>query len=160
MDKFIDVVRRAIASGSAAGAAAAITATARAPVDGSPSYAPLNAVTHCLWPRRAFSETSMSARFTLTGLAIHQTAAIFWGVVFETWLARKPRCDTRRATPSAVATIAVAGATTALAYAVDYHVVPRRLTPGFEAHLSDRSIFYVYAALAAGLAVVALSRKD
>jgi hypothetical protein len=49
---------------------------------------------------------------------------------------------------SVAAVSAAAGATATLAYAVDYHVVPKRLTPGFEAHLSGRSMFYVYAAFA------------
>jgi hypothetical protein len=172
MSLLSSILRRALVSGSAAGGAAALAAAACAPRDGSSAYAPINAVTHCLWPRRAFAETGPSMRFTLTGLAIHQAAAIFWALFYETLLMRASRAVVadrvhgsadrvqtgRRA--GATAAITAAGATTALAYAVDYHVVPKRLTPGFDAHLSDRSMFYVYAALATGFAVAALCRKD
>ncbi|CAB3695864.1 hypothetical protein [Paraburkholderia rhynchosiae] len=156
MNRLANLVCRAMMSGTAAGAAAAITAGARARNDGSTPYAPLNAVTHCLWPRRAFSETGLSARFTLTGLAIHQASAIFWGVLFEGLLDRW-QCHMRRP-PGIAEVVASAGTTAAVAYVVDYHAVPERLTPGFEAHLSGRSMFYVYAALAAGFAAAALYR--
>jgi hypothetical protein len=78
--------------------------------------------------------------------------------LFEALLARRRRTDCTRAKPTQA--IAYAGATAAIAYAIDCHAVPKRLTPGFEAHLSGRSMFYVYAALAAGLAAVALSRHE
>jgi hypothetical protein len=158
MTSFMNLLRRASVSGSAAGCAAAITAAARASGEGSTRYAPINAVTHCLWPRTAFSETGLSARFTLTGLAIHQASAIFWGMLYEALLARPWRTDRSFAKPAQ--TLACAAATAAIAYAVDYHVVPKRLTPGFEAHLSRRSMFYVYAALAAGLAAAAACRRE
>ena len=160
MKRLTSLVCRAMVSGTAAGSAAAVTAAARARNDGSTPYAPLNAVTHCLWPRRAFAETGLSARFTLTGLAIHQASAIFWGVLFEGLLDRSECRAKRRATrrPGIAEVAASAATTAAVAYAVDYHAVPSRLTPGFEAHLSKRSMFYVYAALGVGFAAVALCR--
>ena len=39
----------------------------------------------------------------------------------------------------------------ALAYVVDYYVVPDRFTPGFEKRLPSRALFVVYAALALSL---------
>ena len=158
MTLLASIMRRALVSGSAAGSAAAVAAAARAPVEGSTPYAPINAVTHSLWPRRAFSETGPSARFTLTGLAIHQAAAVFWGLLFEALLARRRNANGAR--PGAAAIAAAAGTTAAVAYVVDYHAVPKRLTPGFEAHLSGRSMFLIYAALAAGFAAAALRRKE
>ncbi|MDR6206567.1 hypothetical protein [Paraburkholderia graminis] len=158
MNRLANLVCRATVSGTAAGSAAAVAAAARARADGSTPYAPLNAVTHCLWPRRAFSETGPSARFTLTGLAIHQASAIFWGVLFEGLLDRWQCHVKRRARAADIAASAVT--TAAVAYTVDYHMVPRRLTPGFEAHLTKRSMFYVYAALAAGFAAAALCRGN
>jgi hypothetical protein len=44
----------------------------------------------------------------------------------------------------------------AIAAAVDYGMVPKRLTPGWEDVLSKRSIAVTYVALAAGLALGAL----
>jgi len=158
MNRIVNLLCRATISGTAAGSAAAAMAAARARADGSTPYAPLNAVTHCLWPRRAFSETGPSARFTLTGLAINQVSGVFWGVLFEGLLDRW-QCRVKRR--AGVAEIVASAATTAaVAYTVDYHAVPSRLTPGFEAHLSKRSMFYVYSALAAGFAAAALWRAS
>jgi hypothetical protein len=56
-----------------------------------------------------------------------------------------PRQDLRSAIGAGVAVAAAA-------YVVDYYVVPKRLTPGFEKRLSGRSLFWIYSALAAGLA--------
>jgi hypothetical protein len=46
-----------------------------------------------------------------------------------------------------------------VAYHVDYNVVHRRFRPGFEAHLSRRGLFAVYAALAAGFTAAAILRQ-
>ena len=51
-------------------------------------------------------------------------------------------------------------ATSALAYVIDYHVVPDRFTPGFEKRLPERSLGLIYAALALGLAASELARPD
>ncbi|ACC73878.1 hypothetical protein PPMP20_29740 [Paraburkholderia phymatum] len=150
------VLRRALESGLAAGTLAAVFAGWRATSEGSAMLAPINAVTHCIWPRRAFRETGFSPRFTLTGLAIHHASAVFWALLFEAVNARLAR-GTSRTTPLATAT--AAAATAATAYIVDYHVVPERLTPGFDIHLSNRSLAGVYVALAAGFAVAALLRS-
>ncbi len=40
---------------------------------------------------------------------------------------------------------------------MDYHVVPQRLTPGFELRLPRRRFAPIYAALAAGLAIGAMA---
>lgn len=144
--------RRSLTSGSAAGALAAAVAAWRARTDGTTACAPINAVTHCLWPEAAPRATTWSVRHTVTGLAIHQAAAVFWGVLFEKLVPRMPRQRPAR-------TAGAAAATAATAYLVDYHVVPKRLTPGFEAHLSPRSMACVYAAIATGFAVAALARR-
>ncbi|MCC8405264.1 hypothetical protein LJ655_25920 [Paraburkholderia sp. MMS20-SJTN17] len=52
-----------------------------------------------------------------------------------------------------------AAATAMTAYVVDYKVVPARLTPGFEAHLSQRSRRALYVALGYGLVAAALLRR-
>jgi len=148
-------VRRAVRSGTLAGASAAAIAAWRAKQDGGEPLSPINAVTHCLWPRRALEATGFSARHTLLGLAIHQAAAVFWATGFEALL-RRWTGDAPRARPAV--TGATAAATAVTAYVVDYHVVPKRLTPGFEAHLSRRSLAAVYVALGAALLAAALSR--
>src|SRR5581483_9961169 len=102
-----------------AGLAAAAVAGESARSHGRTRAAPMNAVTHCLWPRTAPRETRVSAKHTLLGLAIHQGAAVFWALLFERIVPRVPR-----ARPAA--TVAAAAVTAATAYAVDYHVVPKR----------------------------------
>ncbi|WP_233216893.1 hypothetical protein [Trinickia dabaoshanensis] len=145
-------LRRAAASGTVAGLCAAGAAAYCARREGTTAYAPLNAVTHCVWPERAPREVGFSVRHTLLGLGIHQAAAIFWALMFERIAPRAPREH-----PAAV--LAAAAGTAATAYIVDYHFVPKRLTPGFEAHLGPRSMTRVYAGIALGLAAAALLRS-
>jgi hypothetical protein len=52
-----------------------------------------------------------------------------------------------------------ATATAATEYVVDYHVVPERLTPGFDEHLSNHSLAGVQVALAVGFAAATLLRS-
>lgn len=147
------LIRHVVASGATAGALSAVTAGKRARIDGTTVYAPINAVTHCLWPDAAPRATCFSVRHTVLGLAIHQCAAMFWGVFFEALVPNSPR-------KRAGTTFALAAATAATAYVVDYHFVPKRLTPGFESHLSPRSMAWVYAAIAGGFAFSALLRRQ
>ncbi len=59
-----------------------------------------------------------------------------------------------------VARSLIAGVATAgIAYVVDFYVVPKRLTPGFEKRLSNRSLLGIYAALAAGLMISGSSTR-
>ena len=57
---------------------------------------------------------------------------------------------------SLIAGVATAG----IAYVVDFYVVPKWLTPGFEKRLSNRSLLGIYAALAAGLMIGGASKRD
>ncbi len=145
-------LRRAAASGTVAGLCAAGAAAYCAHREGGTACAPINAVTHCLWPERALRERGFSVRHTILGLGIHQTAAVFWALLFERMVPRAPREH-----PAAV--VAAAAGTAATAYLVDYHVVPKRVTPGFEAHLGPRSMTGVYVGIALGLAVAAWLRS-
>src|SRR5690242_14564426 len=70
------LIRHVAASGATAGALSALTAGRRARIDGTTVYAPINAVTHSLWPDAAPRATCFSVRHTLLGLAIHQCAAM------------------------------------------------------------------------------------
>ncbi|MBB5427001.1 hypothetical protein HDG40_005180 [Paraburkholderia sp. JPY158] len=149
-------LRRAVPSGLLAGCLSAATASAASTdASGSP-LAPINAVTHSMWPQRALRERGFSIRHTVTGFAIHQAAAIFWALLFEQLVDRMAGpVPSRRPGATALA----AAATVASAYVVDYKVVPNRLTPGFEAHLSRRSLANVYMVLGAGLLTAALLRR-
>ncbi len=72
---------------------------------------------------------------------------MFWGLLFGGLRGQ------RAATSKIVTTAAVTAAT---AYVVDYHIVPKRITPGFEAHITRSSFPKIYFALGAGFAIAAL----
>lgn len=108
-----------------------------------------NATSHWVWGVRAKSRHRADLAHTGLGYCIHHASSVLWACVFERWLA------TRRP-PSPVM---AAAAVTALAYVVDYHVVPARLTPGFERHLSRRSVYAAYLAFGTGLALAAIVRR-
>lgn len=101
-----------------------------------------NATSHWLWGERAKRRRQPSWKYTLPGYVVHHASAMFWAVFFE-------HATRRTRSP---AKLAGAAATTAVvAYAVDYHVVPRRLTPGFESRLPKGGLIIAYAAFTAGL---------
>ena len=102
-----------------------------------------NATSHWIWGARARRRDAPSLRYTVNGYAIHHAMSVFWATMFE--------AATRR-TQGAARIGAAAAATAAAAYVVDYHVVPRRLNPGFESRLPPRAMFATYVAFAAGLA--------
>jgi hypothetical protein len=102
---------------------------------------PMNAVAHIYDGGRPPAR-DRGGRNTTVGFLIHTAASVWWALFYEA-LPRKHRNATG------------AAAISALAYIVDYHVVHRRLRPGFEAHLSAPGLVLIYAAFAAGFAVAA-----
>ena len=108
--------------------------------------APLNATSHILYGDRAAEQDGLSAEYTLVGAALNAGAMVGWAALQELILGRWAR-------GGSPARAAVAGAATSVvAYAMDYHVVPERLTPGFEKRLSPTALALVYGALAATMA--------
>lgn len=133
------------AAGSAATALTTATILCLGAERDATMWAPLNAVSHIAFGDEAAGHTELSAKYTGTGTALNTAAIFSWAAVHAGVMKLLPRQD--------LAAAAGAGAAVAaLAYVTDYHVVPRRLTPGFEKRLSGRSIFWIYSALAAGLA--------
>jgi hypothetical protein len=111
------------------------------------AVAPLNAVSHILWGDKAAAQDGLSAQFTLTGVALNSLAVTAWGAVHEYLCG--DAIDRGDVVPSLLGGIAVAG----VAYVIDYYLVPKRLTPGFEMRLSGKSLFGIYATLALSLAL-------
>jgi hypothetical protein len=72
-------------------------------------------------------------------------SALFWAVPYALWLRRKPG-------PAPGDIVAGAAATAAIAAAVDYLAMPRRLTPGWELALDRAGIVATFAGLGFGLA--------
>jgi hypothetical protein len=103
----------------------------------------LNAVSHILWGDEAARVDRFDVQHTLAGGVLNAGAMASWAAVNE----MLPRA---RGTGSAIAKGALVSA---LAYLVDYYVVPKRLTPGFEKRFSPPAMLALYATLAAGLAL-------
>ena len=134
-----------VAAGSGATALTTATILCLGQERDSSMWAPLNAVSHITFGDEAATHTELSAKYTGTGAALNTAAVFSWAAMHAGVMRALPRQDL----PSA---IGAGAAVAAVAYVVDYHVVPRRLTPGFEKRLSGRSLFWIYSALAAGLA--------
>jgi hypothetical protein len=130
---------RVFLAGTLASAASALAAALCSRVENRHAARPVNAVAH-IYDGGAPPARDGGGRNTLVGLGIHTVASVWWALFFES-LPRRLR-DRRGA-------LAVAG----LAYVVDYHVVHRRFSPGFEKHLSGPSLVAIYAALAGGFAI-------
>lgn len=113
---------------------------------GSP-WGPVNAPSHWLWGDPALHQDGATPRYTVTGLAVHQLAAAFWGVLHELLLGTPGRPKG----PGLL--LRDAALTTAVAATVDLRVVPHRLTPGFQRRLSAGSLVAVYALFGLGLAL-------
>jgi hypothetical protein len=146
----MDHWKQAAREGLIAGSIASLSSTAALALAGREEIghaaAPVNAISHWFWDRRAFCEDGPSLSHTLTGYLIHHGASVFWGVLH----ARAWGC--RREAKQLAPALAGAAAAAALAFFVDYRMTPRRLTPGFEHRLSSRSMLSVYAWFALGLA--------
>ena len=84
-------------------------------------------------------------KYTGTGIVANLGASVFWALLYEAL--RRGRRDESN-TPG---TLGRALLVSAAAYVVDYHVVPKRFTPGFELRLPGRALAAIYAALAFGL---------
>lgn len=111
------------------------------------TLAPVNAPSHWLWSDRALRRDGPSWRYTAVGVLVHQGAALFWGVLYERFVA------SRQAAHPLHADLRDAAIATAAAATVDFAMTPRRFTPGFEKRLSLRGLVWVYAGFAVGVAL-------
>jgi len=149
-------LQRMLSDGLLAAGLSALVLALRGQRDARSAAAPLNAVSHWLWPAEALARDEASLRFTASGVIVHSLASMFWAAMFG-WLQR------RRRRPTAAAALADAAAISAVAAVVDLKLVPDRLTPGFEHRLHKGSLALVYGAFATGLALgglLALRREQ
>ncbi len=149
---WISVLRRALLSGTAAGATSTLALAIVARLEGKGALQPVNATSHWLNGRAAASVRHADLRHTATGVLTHYAATLFWAVLFE-------RCIARRHPIEPLPMLGSSMAMSALAAAIDYSVTPKRFTPGWEFVLSKRAMAAVYAAMAAGLAAGALAAR-
>lgn len=146
--------KNALREGAVAGTFASILSTAVLATAGrrqaGSAVAPTNAVSHWLWGEESLRAQRPSLRHTLIGYLTHHLASIFWAALYSRVYGHRPQAKT---VPQA---LAGGVATSAVACLVDYQLVPKRLTPGYEHRISTPAMVVTYGALAAGFALGAL----
>jgi len=147
-------IRAGLVSGAVASIASTIALSILGKAELGKSAAPVNGPSQWIWGRHAPYQDRFSLRYTIVGYAIHHAASVFWAIWYEKLRQRFPPAK------STAAVLAPAVATTAAAYAVDFHFTPKRLTPGFEHRLSQPSLLIVYGTFALGLAATALIERN
>lgn len=147
-------IRAGLVSGAVASIASTIALSILGKAELGKSAAPVNGPSQWIWGRHAPYQDRFSLRYTIVGFAIHHAASVFWAIWYEKLRQRFAPAK------STTAVLAPAVATTAAAYAVDFHFTPKRLTPGFEHRLSQPSLLIVYGTFALGLAATALIERN
>jgi hypothetical protein len=139
-------VRQGLLQGTLASAISGVALLLRGRADAGSAAAPINAISHWIWPASALRRDDASWRFTGSGAVTHVLASLFWAAVYASVREWRTR-------PSPANALTDAAAVAAAAAVVDFQVVPQRLTPGFEHRLSTPSLAWVYMGFAAGLAL-------
>lgn len=143
-------LKDSVVPGVAAGIASLAAVAARGWLDTGSAIAPINASSHVIRGDKAARVEEVTVWHSLPGGIINAGAAMWWALVFQKLFGS---AVSRRGAPAAL----LGGvATSGLAYAVDYHLIPRRLTPGWEKRISNRSLGMSLGAMAAGLAIGAI----
>lgn len=110
-----------------------------------------NSASQWIWYPQARARIGMSWRYTATGYLIHHACSVFWAGVYQ--LLRPERCGR-------CGQVLRAAAVAATAYWVDYHVVPRRLNPGFEHKIGGAGVWAAYAGFGLGLVLGSRRRSQ
>jgi hypothetical protein len=139
------LIERALVTGTVASVLSSTALAALALVEGKGPARPLNSTSHVFWGDKAARIGALDLRHSVTGYLIHHASAVFWAVMFE-GITRDTDRSTLKLARNAAATVAIAGL-------LDYGLLPKRLTPGFEQVLSTRSTVIGLAALAGGLVI-------
>ncbi|MFD1912734.1 hypothetical protein [Halodurantibacterium flavum] len=119
-------------------------------MEGRGVAAPLNGTSHWLWGAKAGRRDGIDLRHTGLGAATQHLSAMFWGLFYGLWAANGREKTPRELAMGGMAMAGIAGA-------VDYGLMPRRLTPGWEHALSRGAVVAGLAGLGAGLALGGIS---
>jgi len=147
-------LREGLLAGTLAGLFSAVALLVTGKRETGSAVAPVNAESQWLWGDESLREDRPTLRHTLTGFVTHQLSTVFWATLWS--LVRGNRQAVRGVPQALLGGIA----TSAAAAAIDYTLVPKRFTPGFENRLSTGAMVGVFAAIAAGIAVGALLLRD
>ena len=135
--------RNVLVTAALASAVTSVTALLLSKVLTGRAAAGLNATSHIVWGDSAGRVKATDFKHTAVGAALHVGAMAGWAAVHELMpRARWP-----------LAAVSKGALVSALAYLVDYYVVPKRLTPGFEKHFTPGGMMLMYGALAGALGV-------
>ena len=119
-----------------------------------PALEGVNAISHIFFDKQALGQANFSAKYTLSALLLNFGAMLGWAAVAEASFVLL-KLPPREFTTSAMVAIVVS----VMAYVVDFHVVPKRLTPGFELVISKRSLLIIYVGLAVAFFIGAMLRS-
>jgi hypothetical protein len=155
MHKLQKAARAAVASGAAASVLSAATLAVCSKIEEGSAAGGLNGPSQWLWGEDEAYTRRATLRHTALGYAIHNSTSIMWATLHEYCFGR---LDDSMPGKSVARHCVEAAMTTAGAYVVDYYLTPKRFQPGFEKHVGRTSMFAVYAAFAAGLALSAIAR--
>ncbi len=145
----VESLSRAVAVGALAGVATTAVVALCGQRETGNAVAPINATSHVLWGDEAAAADAVDLKHTLPGVVINAGAGVFWACVQQLLLGRVARTHG--------AAVASGVAVASLAYVVDYHLIPRRLSPGWELRVSGRSVALGFVALGVSLALAALA---
>lgn len=137
----LETLIRAALSGTAVSTSSTVTLALAAKAEGRHPVRPTNATGHWFRGDEAAKSRAFDAKHTLLGFATHEAASVFWAAIFQMLRKLGPRRS------AAVDAIGVS----AFAAFVDYLVVPKRLTPGWEKVVTPRSILLAYGVMAFAL---------
>lgn len=153
MEPSTRIILSALISGTTASLVSTAALSLLARTEGKSAYQATNATSHWLHGDAAASHAEADVAHTALGYGTHHASAVFWALPFQMWLAARPP-------RSRLELLRAASAVAAIAAVVDYVVVPRRVTPGWELVLSRRSMVATYGATAIGLAAGALLARN
>jgi hypothetical protein len=139
-------------SGAIASASTAVAAAACGARDSGSGIAAVNAVSHIVWGSDAANVREADVKHTVPALLLNTGATFFWSALYEGAFGKA--AEQGRVAKALLG----AGSVAALAYVTDYHVVPKRLTPGWEERVSNGSLGIIFAVLALSFPVRGLLR--
>jgi hypothetical protein len=146
MPNISSFLTHSLISGTVASGVSAAVLAVLANAEGKRYVQPMNATSHWLHGEAAGDVNQVDAKHTGTGLATHQGACFFWGLIFEALRSTAPDAGPARIVRDAATVSTVAAV-------VDYGLLPKYLTPGWEGPLPIRSIAGGFAGLALGFAL-------
>jgi len=149
-----NILRGPAKTATFASAATTLTAMACGEIENGDPFAPINAVSHITFGEEAANQNGLSWKYTGAGLMLNHSAVLSWAAFYEKFFGRAAAEGNK--SMALLGGIIIA----AVAYITDYYLVPKRLTPGFEKRLSGRSLFFIYAALALGLAAGGMMKRE